>query len=669
MVELISICGISTSQPGRFHTTLSRNMLRGRTGDRSNTSAVMGCGRGSRFTGATSAPRQITVLHKIFGDLESTLELLEALFYSPSSPCAGDDACEMVFEENGVRKVALVAPIGLSEDSRNAGGCEGDEFGWYQGAWELYSVTFCAETGTTTTVVSASTTTVVNVVVAGTVAGCCDTYEFTPAAQKALADGQQFASYATVTNRAQRPMVNWPTEIPLPLAYNGTLLEIYSNGRRIPHWFGNDRVFVNLDIPTARFWTVNQAAGAAATVIQVDEPLINVEEVPFWLSTDSGEVLLVTAVDTFARTLTVTRGDRDSTAAPLAVGDRLWWVSPQGLIDIVWGMAPAPPVTWVDPRYEPIVNVLTDDNDTWRPVSFYTLTPPSNDYMNRWPRGGSFKLRSLGQYSREKYLGDGDMYWRYIPSATGSPATSFGLDYNSAGAIVGRPIADRWDFDSPVAMTQVTYDWQAFVNHDHIPPAPIKEARLRVVVIDHDGNEQVVADHTIDSGGVGTEVVSVPGGFTTISFRIDPWDIKLRPTAGTGVALEPADAVAWLVENMVIEFYPPEQIAVSAPGVPRDIYQLGRPDAPAELTSGGMTAKIYGIIIDLGDTIEMTPAPRTVASVANPQYRYGHLVDGRIPCVPADLSVYPTPGTATVTLIDTGSIGLTITVDHKDAWN
>ena len=44
MVDIISICGVSTSQAGLFHTTMSRNSLRGRTAQRSNTSAVLGCG-------------------------------------------------------------------------------------------------------------------------------------------------------------------------------------------------------------------------------------------------------------------------------------------------------------------------------------------------------------------------------------------------------------------------------------------------------------------------------------------------------------------------------------------------------------------------------------------------------------------------------------------------
>lgn len=668
-IEIISVCSVLTSQPGRFHTTLTRNSLRGRTAERSNSSSALGCGRGSRYTGSTSATRQFTMLHKLQGNFEQNLELLEALFYDPNSPCAGDDACEMVFVENGVTKTAYVVPVGLAEDSRNAPGC-GDDFGWWLGTWELLSSVFCAQTTTTTVIPIVIPVTISSVPTGGTVAGCCDEYRITPLAEKAIADGQQTRDLVTIANRAPRPMVNWPTEIPLPPSYNGTLLEVYSNGVRIPHFFGVDRVFVNLDMPSARYWTLNQLAGAADTTLYVDEPLTNLDTTPFWIYTDLGEVLRVTDTDAFARTLTVVRGDRDSSATPIAVAQRLWLVPKSGLIDIVWGYAPVggQVYNWIDPRYEPICDVNTSNNITWDVSSFYTLNPSNNSFLDRWPRGGSFKLRSLGQYDREHYQGDGDMYTRYIPSATGSPATSFGLDYNSAGAIVGRPIADRWDFDSPIGIASATFDWDVFVKYSHIGLGPLKTASMRVYGIDHDGNEELLTELDFDSGGPGTTTVSVAGGFNTLSFRIYPWDIKLRPTPGTGIPLEFTDTPAFVIDNLHITYSTGEQIAVVAPNIDHRLYQIGRPDVPAKLSNGATSLNIYGILIDVTDTLTITPDPRSAVNSTQPEYTFGHLIDGNVPCILADLSTYPLVGTAVVTFSDDGS-NANLAVDHRDAWN
>lgn len=700
-ITVISIGGRSANPAGLFTTHLQRGSIRGRTADRDNASFLR-AGRGGRYTGSSSPPRQVTLDHRITGPLESTLELLEGWFFSPLAPAAeGASGYELVFEENGIQKTAHVVPVSLTEHASNTDG-DGDcgENGWYSSTWDLLEPIYYALEETPTAGLTTATTTLFSPAVRGTVPTERVSYLLTPSSRKDPPDGQQFRRLLTVANREARPLIRRPLLI-TPGGWDhrdqvtstmsradGYDVEVYAGGRRQMRWSDNwndpaTLIWINADLPPGRAWTVKIAAGTGVTVLDILEPLTNLPGQSFFLLTDPATVpggpmvLRVTAADMEAGTFTVERGLRDTADIAIPAGGRVWWVPASGLIDLVWGMDPLNPAfpapDYIDDRFRPMPDLALSSNTSFVYGAYYE-TVSSGNIAERQPRSAAWLLRSFGQYDREHYSGDGDMYWRFVPRPAGSPATSVGLDYRSLGANAGRPLADRWDLESPIGISSVQFSWTCdLIRYGYTGLAgEIKRGRLKAVLVDAGGNELIGGQYdNATGGGTGTVTLTPAGPIYTVSMRIEPFDLKLpEPFAGgVGYALEPPNGRAWEVSGVTVTFAEHLAPIVVAPASVHSIYQFGRPDAPALLSTSEGTARLYGIIVSPEAELLLDASQQSAVSTED-ALSQSHLVRGQIPALPPDLGTYPAAGTATVTLTDPGAVvGVAVDIAHRDAWN
>lgn len=699
-LTVLTIGGRDANPANLFTTHLQRNGIRGRTAERDNASFLLS-GRGGRYTGSTNPVRQVTLEHRISGPLETTLELLEGWFYEPGAPDASANGVELVFLENGIQKTARVVPVSLAEHGSNTGGDgDCDENGWYVGTWDLLEPVYYASDATELADVTAGTTTAFNAVVRGTVNSERVVYTLQPTAQKDPTHGQQWSRLITVTNREARPLVARPLLITpggwdhaaevagVTSRADGYDVEVYVAGRRVMRWSDNwnnsaTKVWISADMPPARSWTVKTVAGVGVTTLHILEPLTNLPGASFFLVTDpvtvSGGpmVLRVTAADEDAGTFTVERGLRDTSDLSIPAGGRVWWVPASGLIDLVWGMDPTgvgfPAPDYVDDRLKPMIGLTASSNIKHVYTQYYECVAAGN-IAARHPRGAAWMLRSLGQYDREHYSGDGDMYWRFVPRAAGSPATFIGLDYRSLGAAAGLPLCDRWDLDSPIGISSVLFTWTCdLIRYGYIGLAgEIKRGRLKAVLIDADGNELVGGQYDNSVGGGTGTVTLTPGSpIYTVSFRIEPFDLKLldRLVTGAGYALEPPSGRAWEVSAITVNFASDLAPVVVMPAVTHSIYQFGRPDAPATLVTSAGMAFLHGILVDVETDLVLDAYDQSALRVLD-DLLLSHLVRGRVPSIPPDLTTYPAGGTGTLTLTDLGAaVGVRIVITHRDAWN
>lgn len=699
-LTVLTIGGRDANPANLFTTHLQRNGIRGRTAERDNASFLLS-GRGGRYTGSTNPVRQVTLDHRISGPLESTLERLEGWFYAPNLPDAATNGVELVFLENGIQKTARVAPVSLVEHGSNTGG-DGDcgENGWYVGTWDLLEPVYYAVTATEASDVTAGTTTAFNAVVLGTVNSERVAYTLQPAAQKDPTHGQQWSQLITVTNREARPLIGRPLLITpggwdhaaevtgVTSRADGYDVEVYSAGRRVMHWSDNwnnaaTKVWINADLPPARSWTVKTVAGVGVTTLHILEPLTNLPGQEFYLVTDpvtvagGPMVLRVTAADDNAGTFTVERGLRDTTDISIPKNGIVWWVPASGLIDLVWGMSPAvvgfPAPDYIDDRFKPMFGLNASTN-TQHVYTQYYETVTSGNIAARQPRSAAWLMRSLGQYDREHYSGDGDMYWRFVPRAAGSPATFIGLDYRSLGAAAGVPLADRWDLDSPIGISSVLFTWTCdLIRYSYIGLAgEIKRGRLKAVLVDADGNELIGGQYDNSVGGGTGTVTLTPGSpVYTISFRIEPFDLKLLDplVTGAGYALEPPNGRAFEVASITVNFTTALAPIVVRPGSRHTIYQFGRPDAPATLATSASTAYLCGIIVDVETDLILDAYDQSVLRVYD-DLTLSQVVRGRIPAIPPDFATYPSAGSGVVTVVDVGAVvGVRVTITHRNAWN
>lgn len=700
-VTVVSIGGRDANPTNLFTTHLQRGGIRGRTADRDNASFLLS-GRGGRYTGSSNAPRQITLQHRIDGPLESTLERLEGWFYAPNLPDAvANNGVELIFVENGIQKTARVVPVSLVEDGANTAG-DGDcgENGWYVGTWDLLEPVYYAATETTMSDMTVGTTTVFNAVVLGTVNSERARYTLQPTAQKDPTHGQQWSQPITITNREARPLIGRPVLI-TPGGWNhaaevtavrsradGYDVEVYSAGRRVMHWSDNwnnaaTKVWISADMPPARSWTVKTVAGVGVATLHILEPLTNLPGQSFYLVTDPATVpggpmvLRCTAADDNAGTFTVERGLRDTTDISIPKNGILWWVPASGLIDLLWGMSPsvvgfAAP-DYVDDRYKPMIGLNASTNTQHVYTQYYECVTAGN-IAARHPRGAAWQLRSLGEYDREHYSGDGDMYWRFVPRAASTPATFIGLDYRSLGAAAGIPLADRWDLDSPIGITSVLFTWTCdLIRYSHIGLAgEIKRGRLEAILIDADGNELIAGqyDNSV-TGGTGTVTITPGSPVYTVSFRVKPFDLKLLDPliTGAGYALEPPDGRAFEVASITVNFSSTLAPLVIMPATRHTIYQFGRPDAPATLATSAGTAYLSGIIVEVETDLILDAYDQSALRFIDSML-LSQLVRGRVPAIPPDFATYPAAGSGAVTFVDLGAVaGVRLTIDHRDAWD
>lgn len=703
MIRLTSLTVLATGavidlQPasGVYTTVLEYNQLRGRVAGLAAAS-VPRASRGAAYGGTTRPTRTITVRHHLDEDiLEAAIARLAGDVYDDHGECL------LTYLEDGVSKTTRVVPTDLVEASEtSAVSCAGG--GIYRGTWLLLDEISHAASPTTTGPTTMTTTPHTEPVdVAGTVPTDAVVYQLAPTAQKAAADGQRFRQRRTIVNRAPRPMAHWPVLVATldhaaevtagrSLASGDDVTALVA-GRRAPRWTPNASggrswdeaatdVWCNLTLPAGRSWTLRGAVSLGATTAALREAFVRMPAAPFHALADDGsgglEVWLVTAVDEATRKWTIVRGRRGTDDMNVPDGATVWWAPEAGHVDLLWGWTDAPSPTYIDDREKPIFLEAGSgsDNDGFTFEHFYACENAA-DTQSRHPRAAGWITRALGKYDRERKTGDGDQFWRWVPSNNGTPGTALGLEYQSAGAVGGRPLMDRWDWYSPVGISEYEFDWVADTIKYEDGGAGDLEAALNAYHVDGDGTE-VLAGRFDDSlalgGGSGTETITPAIPALAISFRIEPFDPKTWEAA-TLIAFEPADGDGWSVARVEVTFDPDQTVLVAGDAAERqDIYQIGRSDAPAILGTTRGSVEILGVVLGLADTLTLGADAQSALVTIDGEAEVGaaHLLRGALPGLPADTGSgpYPVAGSASVTFVEDGLEDLDLTVTHRDAWN
>jgi hypothetical protein len=184
------------------------------------------------------------------------------------------------------------------------------------------------------------------------------------------------------------------------------------------------------------------------------------------------------------------------------------------------------------------------------------------------------------------------------------------------------------------------------------------EAQGEIAVVDIDGNEEILADH--DATTTTAEALTPSANAYVVWFRIDPFDPKVDYTTVDVQANEPDDADGVSVDDVIVRFASGEELVIAWGASRRDIYQFGRPDAPATLANaGGDTLSIYGLVVDLNDVLTLDVEAHT-ATIGDGTGR-AHVVRGTWPWIPA--------GTNNLTYTETGIGTVEIAVpSFRSAW-
>jgi len=654
---LKTLGGVNINAGTAYTSKLARHAMRMQTGARS----VSVAGRGDlspTYAGSTLGERTIIVEHEIVGSgatHETNLNTIKALY----DPTHG--ARTLVFTADGVDKRATVVATRMLPHSSNIG------LAVVTGEWVLLDHRYYADSaGSVSAVAKTSSPATLSVANAGTTKSPRMIVTLKPTAAKSAANGQRYGYYITPINRSPRPIVNWPVDLAdndrgsgaggwdhaaevtaTRSQADGDDVEVYVNAVRTNRWFGptgqgaanttTTAVWINLDMPPVRTWTYVGAGVLAdnALTMTVKENLIGMPSTPFYAALDNGsatEFIRVTAYSQATRTLTIVRGQRGIAATTWAAGSTLYWTPV--LIDLVYGGTSLPTPGYIDDDYKPMMldnTAARSSNDVFKYTEFQESRATATT-QDRKPRGGSWRTRMAGPIDRDAKTGDGDMYVRYIPrtatlATDAAIASKMCLAYRSAGATAGHPIMDRWELDSPIGITGITHTMvTTTIDFDGG-----FESQGEIVAVDIDGNEEVLATH--DATTTTAEALTPSANAYVVWFRIDPFDPKVDYTTVDVAAQEPTAADGMTVDDVLVTFSTTEELVIAWGSARRDVYQFGRPDAPATLAnSDGDTLSIYGLVVSLNDTVDLDVEAHT-ATLDDGTGR-AHVVRGTWPWLP-----------------------------------
>lgn len=688
-ITLTSIGGKDLN-PAWLETRLERGQRIGRaTGIGSET--VSRHGRWPTFSAHTREGHRIKVVHRIDRDSAAANEQrLRGYLYDGR---VGE--ATLVFIEEGVTKEVSAVPENMEQHPQVDEGCADPTI--FQGTWLITSPIAYKQTATATgpTALSGGSPSVAPAV-AGNTATEKVTYTLDPTDVLDAADGHYQRAQKTVVNRAPRPLVNWPVLVAQGWDHativtatdslaSGNDVWVLAGGRRVPRWAhsaasrgfntANTDLWVNVTLPAGRKWTLRAAAADDATTLQLEELPTNMPSLPFMVVVNNGsteETIAVTAVDEVRRELTVQRGQRGTSGLVLSATHQLWWAPASGHIDIIWGWSGAPSPHYIDDRHKPMLleSSTACDNETWTIEEFYE-TPTAGDTSNRYARPGSWISRALGAYDRERKTGDGDQFWRWVATSSGTPAANVGLEYQSKGAIGGRPLMDRWEFHSPIAIS--SYEIQLTCSTIKYYDSGSDDLKASVGIYHRaiDGAEELIERHDASgnldgTGGTITITPSIP--VLSYGARMEPFDPKTWEQA-TLIALEPNDGDGWTITSDEKTFAAAERVLIAGTMSAHNIYMVGRPEEPASLTTGEGSVEISGVVLRLTEELVLDAFEQEAKVTGVEVDRdVGNVLDDVIPALKEDMTSYPAAGTDTVTYGADAITDISISISHQDAW-
>lgn len=559
------------------------------------------------------------------------------------------------------------------------------------GQWEILGgIYYAASASSLAGAAKTATPATLAVSNAGTVASDRLVFTAQPTVQKTAANGQRYLHYVNILHRAKRDAGRWPVELTGGWDHaaevtatrsmaTGDDVEVYVNARREMRWFGTgaaaanqatSRVWATLDLPAAREWSNSSGASLtnSQTEFYTDRALVNVPATPFWGVIYDGtdrECVRVTAYDLAAGKFTIARAQRGESASTFTSAASLWWMPVT--VEVVYGWTSATTPYYVDARFKPIpASHASSTNAAWT-FANYQETDPSADTQARKPRPGSWRT---ARRPYPDWTGRDELYRNWIVGSVGSPATTLQIVYNHDGAMAGRPLAERWEFSSPIGISQ--YDFvETTTNLEH-PGAP-NEGKMELRVVAVDGTEIRVDYYAGTTANAESKSFSPPVLY--LAHAVKPWDPsdKEDNTAGadTTVAQEPTDGDGYsIAAAAVVTFDTSERLLVFF-SARTSAYQIGRPDAPATLAdASGNTMYLAGIVLALSDTLTVSVTDGT-ATVGDGTGR-AHLITGlRDVTIPADPASPPYASNLTYT--ETGLAGgASITLGLSSwygAWN
>jgi len=684
LVTLSTLDGVDLNPASSFTSVPQYGHLGAQTAGASVATATRE-GDGPEYAGTEFEGREFEVWHEVPDtNHETHLAALKALYPPPTK-----GAQTLVYtDRDGVLKRATVALLRLTRKSS----LDRVESRMFVGVWQLLSITAVADSASN--VASASKTSspaTLSVTNAGNVAARQVVHTLKPTAAKSAGNGQRFRRQITLLYKGDRPMVRWPARVlqfdhaaevtaSRSLA-NGDDIEPYVKGRRQMRWFGSHSsraanqattdVWMLVDHPPARSWTyiAGSTLGAGATSVAVPkDSLQGMPALPFYgVWDDSGnEVVLVTGYDAKARTLTVVRGQRGTTAATHASGSLLYWAP--WTCDLVYGWTGAGSASlWVDDRYKPMPLSTTSsasDNSTWYMASGLAEMVTSGDPALLQPRAGGWEPRLVGPSDREKATGKGDQYWLYSPYVNSNPTIRIGVEY-AGRKYQGRLLTDGWRLVSPIGISTWAFSWATNLDH-----SSAREAGLALWGVDKHGLAQRLfltsGALRIDAaaGGSGSDSLSPARNAYELLALVEPWDPDLDSSFASASsepspAVEPTVGDYCYLDSNVITFATAERLTFVA-GSRADIYQFGRPDAAATLATSLDTLYLDGLVCALNETLSLSVSARTITGTNSLPFR--HWTRGPIPRLPS--------GTNNVTLTETGIGTVEMGVSsHRGEWN
>lgn len=657
--------------------------VRGNTGARSTVTTPRVGAFGPAYAGRTLASSVIVVEYWVPPGAShegylSTLEGEYDLF---------NEELWLVMEEDGTEKRTRVVAEGIAPSDKMGGNRRGHFLGtltrlgadWQSSA----SPTVTADTWTTTP----DTTAVNN---AGKATSRYHTITLTPTAGKPATAGQRFVWYVTPLWKKPWGIVNWPMDVAsggFPHATevtatrslaSGLDIQVYERGIRKSRWLSGAntngiKVWANVNMRPARSWEYSGTGtlSAGATSMTVKDDLDTMPATPFvaiWDEGGTNEVVYVTGYDRVARTLTIARGKRGTTASTHASGTKLWWVS--NPIDIVYGYTSAPTTfaDYVRSDQKPMFSLSASTNalHDW---TEYQETEEAADTQRRLPRTGGW--RSVDYITRS----ESDKFINYIPrtganlTTDADPATALGLAYRHDGAFTGHPLQTAWEFTAPVGITdlELTYDLNVYRPTTYpYSGSHAREAEATVATIDRDGNDTVEATYqnTTGSPTTGTaDTLTFATPVYAIQLRIKPWE---RHEFGGISPQEPDDGRGVRFYNLSVAYDPDIVPSFMLAGAKADIYQFGTPDVPATLadarpSSRKNTLQLRGVYVPLNTALTIDCEAGTVLDADG--FGWQHVVAGQYPLLPT--------GTNSLTWTETGLGGgasITVSVSHRNAW-